>query len=265
MPAAAVAERLATDAAAGLASDEAASRLTAHGANELHGGEQLSPAAILLAQLTSPMILLLVAAGALSAALGDVTEAVVIFVVVVLNAWIGFRQEYRAEQAMAALQAMATPMAHVVRDGTPGEVPARELVTGDLVRLEAGSRVPADGRLVEAHALRVEQSALTGESVPVDKRTEPVAADAPLAERTSMAFSGTSIAAGRGAMLVTATGMRAELGRVAGLLQARTPVRRRCSSGWMRWCGGWRWPPGRSSSWCSLWGSSATRSSTRCY
>jgi Ca2+-transporting ATPase len=230
-PAAAVAERLATDAAAGLTSEEAASRLEAYGANELDEGEQLSPARILLAQLTSPMILLLAAAGVLSAALGDVTEAVVIFVVVVLNAWIGFRQEYRAEKAMAALQAMATPMVHVVRDGTPREIPARELVPGDLVLLEAGSRVPADGRLVEAHALRMEESALTGESVPVDKRTEPVSADAPLAERTSMAFSGTSVAAGRGTMLVTATGMRAELGRVAGLLQGadsgKTPLQQR--------------------------------------
>jgi Ca2+-transporting ATPase len=223
LPAAAVAERLASDAAAGLASAEAASRLAAYGANELDRGEQLSPAGILLAQLTSPMILLLAAAGALSAALGDVTEAVVIFVVVALNAWIGFRQEYRAEKAMAALQAMATPMVHVVRDGTSREIPARELVPGDLVLLEAGSRVPADGRLVEAHALRMEESALTGESVPVDKGTEPASPDAPLAERASMAFSGTSVAAGRGTMLVTATGMRAELGRVAGLLQGADP------------------------------------------
>jgi Ca2+-transporting ATPase len=222
-PAAVVAERLATDVATGLASDEAASRLRAYGANELDRGEELSPARVLLGQLTSPMILLLAAAGVLSAALGDVTEAAVIFVVVVLNAWIGFRQEYRAEEAMAALQAMATPMVHVVRDGMPREIPARELVPGDVVLLEAGSRVPADGRLVEAYALRMEESALTGESVPVDKGTEPVSADAPLADRASMAFSGTSVAAGRGKMLVSATGMRAELGRVAGLLQGADP------------------------------------------
>jgi len=223
VPAAVVAERLATDIAAGLASDVAASRLAVYGANELDRGEHLSPARILLAQLTSPMIVLLAAAGALSAALGDVTEAVVIFVVVVLNAWIGFRQEYRAEKAMAALQAMVTPMVRVVRDGSPREIQARELVPGDMVLLEAGSRVPADGRLVEAHALRMEESALTGESVSVDKGTEPVAVDMPLAERASMAFSGTSVAAGRGTMMVTATGMRAELGRVAGLLQGADP------------------------------------------
>jgi Ca2+-transporting ATPase len=218
-----VAVRLGADASAGLSADGATARLAEHGFNELDRGDTPSPAQILVAQLTSPMILLLGGAGVLSAALGDVTEAVVIFVVVLLNAWIGFRQEYRAEKAMAALQAMAAPMVHVVRDGTPREVPARELVPGDLVLLEAGSRVPADGRLVEAHALRMEESPLTGESVPVDKGTEPVSADAPLAERTSMAFSGTSVAAGRGTMLVTATGMRAELGRVAGLLQGADP------------------------------------------
>jgi P-type Ca2+ transporter type 2C len=126
---------------------------------------------------------------------------------------------------------MATPVVSVVRDGTAQRVPARELVPGDLVQLEAGSRVPADGRLVEAHALRVEESALTGESVPADKHAGAVAPDAPLAERTSMAHSGTSVAAGRGTMIVTATGMRAELGRVASLLrgadQGKTPLQQR--------------------------------------
>jgi Ca2+-transporting ATPase len=223
VPAAVVAERLATDTTGGLTADEAAARLREHGPNELERGTSASPARILLAQLTSPMILLLAAAGLLSAALGDVAEAIVIGVVVVLNAWIGFRQEYRAEQAMASLQAMARPTVHVVRGGAPQEIPARELVPGDLVLLDAGSRVPADGRLVEAHALRVEESPLTGESVPVDKRPDAVAADAALAGRTSMAYSGTSVAAGRGTMLVTSTGMRAELGRVAGLLQGADP------------------------------------------
>jgi P-type Ca2+ transporter type 2C len=222
-PAAAVAERFGSDPARGLSADDAAARLVEHGPNELDGGEGVSAARILLGQLTSPMILLLAAAGVLSGALCDVTEAIVIFVVVVLNAWIGFRQEYRAEKAMASLQAMATPMVSVVRGGTAQEIAARELVPGDLVMLGAGSRVPADGRLVEAHALRVDESALMGESVPIDKHADAVAVDAPLAERTSMAYSGTSVAAGRGTLLVIATGMRAELGRVAGLLQGADP------------------------------------------
>ena len=191
----------------------------------------LSAGRILRGQLTSPMILLLAAAGVLSGVLGDVTEAVVILVVVVLNAWIGFRQEYRAEQAMASLQAMATPVVHGVRDGTPKEVAARDLVPGDLVQLDAGARVPADGRLVEAHALRIEEAALTGESVPVTSTSVQWRPTRALAERASMVHSGTSVAAGRGTMLVTATGMRTELGRLAGLLQGadagKTPLQQR--------------------------------------
>ena len=182
-----VAERLGSDPGRGLSAKGAAQRLGEHGPNALARGEELSRVRILLAQLRSPMIVLLAAAGVLSAALGDVTEAVVISVVVALNSWTGFRQEYRAEQAMAALQALATPSVHVVRDGAPVEVAATEVVPGDLVQLDAGSRVPADGRLVEAHAVRVDESALTGESVPVEKHAAAVAPDAPLAERASMA------------------------------------------------------------------------------
>jgi magnesium-transporting ATPase (P-type) len=128
------------------------------------------------------MLLLLVAAGVLSAALGDVTEAVVILVVVVLNAAIGFRQEYRAEQAMTALQAMSAPTVRVVRAGETREVPASEVVPGDVVALEAGTCVHADGRVVEADSMRVEEAALTGESAPGRQAGGPVAAEAPLAE-----------------------------------------------------------------------------------
>lgn len=230
-PVADVADRMAADPARGLSAADAAARLAEHGPNELERGEAVSAARVLLAQATAPMILLLAAAGVLSAALGDLTEAIVIFVVVVLNVWIGFRQEYRAELAMAALQGMETPMVSLVRDGRTLEVPAREVVPGDLVQLMAGTRVPADGRLVEAHALRVEEAALTGESVPVDKHPAPVPPEAPLAERTSMVYAGTSATAGRATMLVTATGMVAEIGRVALLLQGadegRTPLQQR--------------------------------------
>jgi Ca2+-transporting ATPase len=177
------------------------------------------------------MVLLLAAAGVLSAALGDVTEAMFIFVVVVLNAWIGFRQEYRAEKAIASLQALATPTVKLRRQGAAQEIAARELVPGDVVLLDAGSHVAADGRLIEAFALRVEESALTGESVPVDKRVEPVDESTPLAERTSMVYAGTSVTAGRGAFVVTSTGMASELGRVADLLRGaddrRTPLQQR--------------------------------------
>ena len=229
--AARVASTLGTDLARGLTTEEAAARLAREGPNELEPGAQPSAGRILLDQVTSPMVLLLVAAGILSASLGDVTEAIFIFVVVVLNAWIGFRQEYRAEKAMASLQALATPTSKVMRQGVTQEIAARELVPGDVVLLDAGSRVPADGRLAEAHALRVEESALTGESVPVDKRVEPVDESTPLAERTSMAFAGTSVTAGRGTLVVTSTGMGSELGRIADLLRGaeagKTPLQQR--------------------------------------
>ena len=230
-PVAAVAERLEADLDRGLSEERAAALLDRHGPNELERSPQPHPGRILLDQLTSPMILILIGAGVLSAALGDVTEAVVIFVVVALNAWIGFRQEYRAERAIASLQAMATPTTTVTRAARAAEIPARELVAGDLVQLGPGSMIPADGRIVEAHALRVEESALTGESAPVDKHPDPVAAEAELAARSSMVYSGTSVAAGRGTVLVTATGMRAELGRVAELLRdaesGKTPLQQR--------------------------------------
>ena len=230
-PVGVIADQLGSDPERGLSEARAAAVLESQGPNEIERGDEPRPGKILLDQLTSPMILMLMGAGVLSATLGDVTEAVVILVVVALNAWIGFRQEYRAERAIASLQAMATPSASVLRDGRPRDVPVSELVPGDLVRLEAGSMVPADGRIVEAHVLRIEESALTGESVPSDKQSDPVPPEAELAGRSSMAYSGTSVAVGRGTLLVTATGMEAELGRVAEMLRGagstKTPLQQR--------------------------------------
>ena len=220
-----VVRELRSDPARGLGSEEATARLARYGTNELQRGDSVRPGRILLGQLSSPMLMLLAAAGVLSGALGDVAEAVVIWAVVILNAWIGFRQEYRAERAMASLQAMAAPIVRVLRDGATHELSAREVVPGDVVLLEAGARVPADGRLAEAHALRVDESALTGESVPVGKQVRPTAASAPLAERVSMAYSGTSVTAGRGVLIVTATGTATELGGIADLLEAADPGR----------------------------------------
>ena len=229
--AAEVARELGSDPARGLGDAQARERLVASGPNELERGEGVRPWRILLGQLTSPILVLLMGAGVLSAGLGKAAEAAVIAFVVVLNAWIGFRQEYRAERAMASLRAMATPTVKVLRDGAQHEVAAREIVPGDVTILESGAHVPADGRLAEAHGLRVDESALTGESAPVDKQGEPVAASAPLAERASMAYSGTTVTAGRGVLLVTATGMQTELGRIAELLggadPGRTPLQQR--------------------------------------
>jgi len=140
-----VALSLGSDPARGLSAEEAGARLAQSGPNELHSGEGVKAGRILLEQLTSPLLLLLVGAAVLSVALGKVAEAAVIFVVVVLNAWIGFRQEYRAERAMASLRAMAAPTVRVLRDGVPQEPPAREVVPGDVVLLEAGARVRPTG------------------------------------------------------------------------------------------------------------------------
>ena len=226
-----VAAALGSEPERGLTAEEVAKRLAREGPNELEAGQELRAWPILLGQLTSPMVLLLLAAALLSAGLGDVTEAIFILVVVVLNAWIGFRQEYRAEKAMASLQALATPTVTVLRDGVTVVIPARELVSGDVVSLDAGSRVPADGRLSEAFALRIEEAALTGESAPVDKQVAPVDESAPLAERASMAYAGTSVTAGRGTLVVTSTGMASELGQIADLLRGadpgRTPLQQR--------------------------------------
>ena len=229
--ASAVARAMGSDPARGLDARDARERLLASGPNEIDRTDPTRPWRILLGQLTSPILVLLIGAGLLSAGLGKAAEAVVIAVVVVLNAWIGFRQEYRAERAMASLRAMAVPQAKVLRDGSVEQIAAREVVVGDVAVLESGAHVPADGRLTEAHALRVDESALTGESAPVDKQVGPVAASAPLAERSSMAYSGTTVSAGRGLLVVTATGMSTELGRIADLLggadAGRTPLQRR--------------------------------------
>ncbi len=219
------------DTALGLGAAEAQARLTSAGPNELTAGAGVRPWRILVGQVTSPILLLLIGAGVLSAAMGKGAEAVVILVVVVLNAWVGFRQEYRAERAMASLQAMSTPTATVLRDGAAQEIPAREVVPGDVALLDAGAHVPADGRLVEAHGLRVDESALTGESVPVEKHIATGALAAAPAEGGPMAYSGTNVTAGRGRLLVTATGMNTELGRIAELLDTadagRTPLQLR--------------------------------------
>ncbi len=226
-----VARGLGSDGSRGLGAREARTRLARSGPNELSTGEGVRAWRILLGQLTSPILALLSGAGVLSAALGDVAEALVIFAVVLLNAAIGFRQEHRAACAMASLRALAAPTVTVLRDGRPLQIPARDIVPGDVALLEAGAHVPADGRVTEARALRVDESALTGESAPVDKQVEPVAASTPLAERASMAYSGTSVTAGRGRLLVGATGMATELGHVAGLLDeadpGHTPLQRR--------------------------------------
>ncbi|WP_413452429.1 HAD-IC family P-type ATPase [Georgenia phoenicis] len=203
----------------GLSREEAAARLERHGANRLPEPERESALRRLLRQFRDPMIYVLIAAAVLTALLGEWVDTIVIAAVVLVNAVIGYVQEGRAEDALEGIRQMLSLDAQVRRDAAWQTVPAEDLVPGDLVRLSSGDRVPADVRLTRASTLRIEESALTGESVPVDKDTDPVAPDAGIGDRTSMAFSGTVVAAGSGAGVVTATGQDTEIGHITTLLE----------------------------------------------
>jgi Ca2+-transporting ATPase len=230
--AAQVLRALGTDAESGLSNEEAARRLEELGANELEDRGSRSPWAILRDQFTSIMIVILIVAALVSALLGDYEDSIAIAVIVLLNAALGFGQEYRAERAMAALQQLAAPRVKVRREDRVREISASELVPGDVVLLEAGNLVPADGRLLEAANLRVQEAALTGESEPVEKNPAALEEeDTPLGERADMVYSSTLVSMGRGLFVVTETGMATELGKIAAMIQAtdreQTPLQRR--------------------------------------
>jgi len=216
----------------GLSPAEAALRLAKHGPNSLKEKPKRGALAMFLAQFKDFMIGVLIAAALVSGAIGEWLDAAVIGAIVILNAVMGFVQEYRAQKAMDALKKMAAPSASVIRDGKPESIPAAALVPGDIVLLEAGSVVPADLRLLESASLKAEEAALTGESLSVEKRSEPIAGEAlPLGDRLNMAYSGTSVSYGRGKGVVTAIGMATELGKIAGMLQDEeevdTPLQKR--------------------------------------
>ena len=193
-----IAARLAADTARGLSSQEAIARLARSGPNELRKGKTISPFVLLGNQFHSLVIWVLICAALVSAALGEFVDGIAIIAIVVLNAIIGFFQEYRAEQAAAALARLAAPRAKVVRDGQTAVVPATEVVYGDLLLVEAGDLVAADARLIEASALRANEAPLTGESQPLEKQTGICVSDTPLADRQNMVFFGTSIVGGSG-------------------------------------------------------------------
>jgi len=221
-----------TRAASGLGDEEAARRFVEHGPNELEDRGKRRPWVILWEQFTSAMIVILIVAAVVSALLGDYEDSIAIAAIVVLNAALGYAQEYRAERAMAALKRMSAPSVKVRREGHVREISASELVPGDVVLLEAGYLVPADGRLLEGANLRVQESALTGESEPVDKDSAALEEeDAPLGERSGMVYSSTVVTSGRGLFVVTETGMATELGKIAAMIQAtdseQTPLQRR--------------------------------------
>ncbi len=215
-----VSERLQSDPARGLTEQEAARRLAQFGPNRLTQKQGRSAFSILVAQFRSLIVLLLPVAAAIAFAMGENVEAVAILIVIVLNAAIGFLTEWKAQQALEALQKQSVPVAHLVRDGVEHQAAAADLVPGDVVILSAGIRLPADGRIIDAARLQVEEAALTGESVAVTKGTDPVPeAEASLGDRTCMAFMGTTVTDGRGRLLVTATGMRTEIGKIGAMIE----------------------------------------------
>ncbi|MGZ8250796.1 MAG: calcium-translocating P-type ATPase, PMCA-type [Methylophilaceae bacterium] len=227
-----VAQQLETNPQTGLSAAKVSERRAQFGPNALQEKRGRSIWHMLLAQFADFMIVVLIVAAVISGIVGDVQDTVAIIVIVILNAVIGFIQEYRAERAMAALKRMSEASTRVLRDGEVQTVNASELVPGDAVLLESGNVVPADLRMVEAAQLRIDESALTGESVAVEKQTHAVPQqDAPLGDKTCLAYKGTIVTYGRGLGLVIATGMQSELGKIAALLgeqgDTQTPMQKR--------------------------------------
>lgn len=224
-----------SDSQSGLTESESSARRTQYGLNELIERGGRTPWQILWAQLTATMVLILIAAAVLAGLLGDYKNTISILAIVALYAILGFVQEYRAEQAIAALKKMSVPNVRVLRDGNLKEIAANQLVPGDIIQLETGNVVPADLRLLEAVNLRVQEAALTGESEAIEKHTSALSNDPslnlPLGDRRNMSYMGTIVTQGRGLALVIATGMQTELGKIADLIQQvqqeNTPLQRR--------------------------------------
>jgi len=222
---------LSTDLSNGLSASEAGQRLLRDGPNELK--EKKGPTAfrIFLDQFKDFIIWVLIGAAAISGFLKEWIDAVAIVAIVLLNAILGFIQEYRAEKALAALKKLSAPRARVVRDGKSQVIPSREVVVGDLLELEAGDHVPADVRITVSHVLKAQEAALTGESLPVEKRPDPAPENSSLGDRFSMAYQGTILTSGKGRAVAVATGMQTELGKIAELIQTveedTTPLKER--------------------------------------
>ncbi|NJN87205.1 MAG: HAD-IC family P-type ATPase, partial [Leptolyngbyaceae cyanobacterium SL_7_1] len=225
-------KQLGSDQKHGLTQSQVQERIAKFGLNELEEKAGRSPWKILLDQFTNIMLIMLIAVAIVSLLLGEVKDTIAILSIVGVNGLLGYLQESQAEKALAALKQMAVPMVRVKRQGEVQEIPGRELVPGDIVLLEAGGQVPADGRLLEAVNTQIREAALTGEAQPVSKTAQVVLeADVPLGDRVNLAFQGTEVLQGRSVLLVTATGMGTELGRVAAMLQSvesePTPLQRR--------------------------------------
>ena len=219
----------------GLNPQEASKKLDQFGPNELKAKRKKSPFMMFLDQFKDFMILVLIAAAVVAGIVGELTDTLIIAAIILANAVIGFIQEYRAEKAIEALKQMAAPTVNVLRGGNPLSIASRELVPGDIVLIEAGSIIPADIRLIESARLKIDEAALTGESVPVEKSVVQLSDPGlSLGDRVNMAYKGTVVTYGRGSGLVVGTGMATELGKIASMLEdegeVRTPLQKRLSA-----------------------------------
>jgi len=226
-----VLQKLNTDQRRGLTAEEVRKRLEIYGFNEFKKEERVSPLTIFFNQFKNVLIVILLIATLLSALVGEIFDAGLILVIVIFCALLGFIQEYRAERALEALKKMLSPTITVIRDEKEQEVLSKELVPGDILILEAGDKVPADGRLIEAHSLRCDEAPLTGESVPVGKHIQPLSPDTRVGDQRNMVFTGTTVTYGRGKAVVTTTGMQTEFGKIAEQVMAveteKTPLEKR--------------------------------------
>ena len=235
LPGEEVVERLAINASTGLSHAEVAERRALHGSNRLAEPPRRSKFLVFIDQFRAGIVYVLAAAGLIAGLLGDIKDLVIIFVVLIINAIMGFAQEAKASNALAALERMLVTQVRVRRNGVTDEVAIDEIVPGDIVLLEAGDRVPADGRLLLAANLSVDESSLTGESVPVEKRADALtSAESPIGDRLGMVFMNTTVSRGRAEVVVTSTGMATEMGKVAEMLvsakPSKTPLERQLDS-----------------------------------
>lgn len=216
----------------GLGLKEVNHRLIEFGKNRLETKKGTHPVFVFLGQFKDFMVLVLLAATIVSGLLGEIADAITIMAILIVNAVLGFIQEYRAEKSIDSLKSLTAPEARVLRDGIESRIPAADLVPGDIVLLEAGDRIPADIRWIQAVNIEVEESALTGESHPVNKMVSALADElTPMADRSNMGYMGTVVVNGRGAGVIVATGMDTEMGIIAGMIQSvedeETPLQKR--------------------------------------
>jgi len=224
-----VAARLDSDLHDGLDPTDAASRLERFGPNALHEEEGLRIPKLILDQFRDAFVIMLIFAAIMSYVVGESLDALMIAIIVLMSAAIGFIQEYRSEKALEAMRKLTAPTAHVLRGGQRLQIPSREVVPGDVVLLEAGDRIPADGRLLEEVSLKMDEAPLTGESTPVEKQLGVLSEGAPVGDRKNSVFMGTHVLYGRGRVLITSTGMNTEFGKIAGAVQTieeeKTPLK----------------------------------------